>query len=232
MRYTLAVTLVGLLLIGAAWAQDFDRGIDALREGDYEKARSIFEPMAKEGDMYAQDLLGGMYLEGHGVDQNPFEAARWFELAAAQGYASAQYQLGVLYLEGRGVSEDHAAAARWFLLAAIQGIDRAQFNLAFMLSKGIGVTQDEAQAASWLKKAAGQGHATAHNHLGVMYAKGTGLPQDYITAHLHFNVGCALGDAEGCRNREAIEQLLTPADISEAQRRARLCMESSYTDCD
>ena len=56
--------------------------------------------------------------------------------------------------------------------------------------------------------------------------------QDNVTAHMWFNIAGANGAEDGRDNREIIERKMTPADISEAQKRARICMASNYTDCE
>ena len=65
-----------------------------------------------------------------------------------------------------------------------------------------------------------------------MYANGEGVLQDNVTAHMWFNIAGANGAEFGRDNREKIERKMTPADISEAQKRARICMASNYTDCE
>jgi uncharacterized protein len=65
-----------------------------------------------------------------------------------------------------------------------------------------------------------------------MYADGHGVIQDNVTAHMWSNIGGANGNKPGVKNRDIIAKRMTPADISEAQRRARVCMKSNYQDCD
>ena len=65
-----------------------------------------------------------------------------------------------------------------------------------------------------------------------MYDEGSGVSQDNITAHMWYNIGSANGKALGGENRDKLAENMTPADISEAQRRARVCMNSNYQDCD
>ena len=65
-----------------------------------------------------------------------------------------------------------------------------------------------------------------------MYDNGLGVPQDYLAAHMWVNIAGANGDDLAGSKRDAIAEKMTSADISEAQRRARVCMESNYTDCD
>jgi TPR repeat protein len=101
-----------------------------------------------------------------------------------------------------------------------------------MYAKGDGVAQDKAEAARLWRLAAEQGVAEVQTNLGFMYAKGDGVAQDNVQAHMRGNIGCALGNEGGCKLRDLVSEYMTPADISEAQRRARVCMESDYKDCD
>ena len=79
----------------------------------------------------------------------------------------------------------------------------------------------------------GGAHRTLTQYnLGWMYANGEGVLQDNVTAHMWFNIAGANGAEDGRDNREKIERKMTPADISEAQKRARICMASNYTDCE
>ncbi len=79
----------------------------------------------------------------------------------------------------------------------------------------------------WYRRAAEQGDAKAQLQLGNMYHKGEGwgVPQDYIQAHMWFNLAAAnrLADVEGRASlaRYNVEELMTPAQIAEAQRLAR-----------
>ncbi|MCK0101185.1 SEL1-like repeat protein [Pseudohalocynthiibacter sp. F2068] len=65
-----------------------------------------------------------------------------------------------------------------------------------------------------------------------MYEAGEGVPQNYLSAHMWYNISGANGHELGRTNRDKIKAQMTPTDISEAQRLARVCMESNYQDCD
>jgi TPR repeat protein len=91
---------------------------------------------------------------------------------------------------------------------------------------------DYAAALMEWRPLAEAGDASAQNNLGLMYNKGEGVTQDSETAYMRFDIGCALGDKLGCYNRDKLSVMMTPADISEAQRHARICMESAYKDCE
>ena len=217
---------------GMAIAQDYDAGLKAFQAGDFQTALKEWKPLADQGHAYAQNNLGWMYADGEGVPEDDAEAVRWYRLAADQGHADAQNSLGLMYADGEGVVEDDAGAVRWYRLAADQGFADAQNNLGWMYDNGEGVVEDDAEAAGWYRLAADQGLAGAQLNLGVMYANGEGVLQDNVTAHMWFNIAGANGAEDGRDNREKIERKMTPADISEAQKRARICMASNYTDCE
>ena len=153
-----------------------------------------------------------------------------FRPLAEQGDPWAQVLLGVMYEDGEGVPQDYAEAARWYRLAAEWGHPMAQFNLGVMYDNGQGVLQDYAEAVTWYHRAAEQGNERAQTNLGVMYGLGQGVLQDYATAYMWGNIAAANGARPDLRDLMA--EQLSPEQIVEAQRRARVCMESNYQDCD
>ena len=64
--------------------------------GDFEKTDKIIRHMVKQGNSAAQNILGVMYFNGQGVEQDLQEAARLYLLSATQGNAVAQNNLGLL----------------------------------------------------------------------------------------------------------------------------------------
>ncbi len=153
-------------------------------------------------------------------------ALREWRPLAEQGNAKAQYNLGLMYRNGHGVPQDDAEAMGWWRKAAEQGNAGAQNNLGVMYRNGHGVPQDDAEAVGWYRKAAEQGYATAQHNLGVMYGKGLGVPLDYAQAHMWFNlVASRYPPGEDRDNavegRDIVEKMMTPAQISEAEKLAR-----------
>ena len=88
-------------------AQDLDKGMTAYNAGDYAIALKELEPLAEQGDVDAQFILGYMYDEGKGVPQDNKEAMKWYRLAAEQGDAGAEFNLGIMYVSGKGVPQDY-----------------------------------------------------------------------------------------------------------------------------
>ncbi len=121
---------------------------------------------------------------------------------------------------------DYATALREFRPLAEQGIAEAQFNLGLMYLNGDGVPQDYAEAVKWYRKAAEQGNADGQHNLGAMYGKGLNVPHDWVQAHMWFNLAVSRyppGEDRdrAIKNRDIVAKVMTPAQISEAQKLAR-----------
>lgn len=117
---------------------------------------------AEAGSAEARFDLGNRYLNGSGVEQNNFEALRWFTLSAEQGNSNAQYNIAVMYLNGIGVVKDPEQAVEWFLKAANNGDVNSQFTLGIILFNGqLNVPQNTAEAYKWFTLAGAGGHQTA-----------------------------------------------------------------------
>src|SRR5215468_2523412 len=95
--FMLALLVVGFAppaMAGSAAANKAYQG------GDYKAALAELQPLAKAGDPKAERLLGKMYSDGLGVEQDYKQAALWYQRSANQGYAAAMADLGDLYFYG------------------------------------------------------------------------------------------------------------------------------------
>ncbi len=98
--------------------------------------------------------------------------------------------------------------------------------------RGIAIlSEDPVQAVKLFRKSAERGFDEAQFNMGASYEFGRGVPQDYVTAHMWYNLAAALGHDGGPIARDRVAVVMTPADISEAQRRARACQASHYKNC-
>ena len=79
------ITAVFLAFAVPISAQDFNRGVEAYRSGDYVTAMNEWRPLAEQGNMIAQYALGVMYENGVGVLQDNVIAHMWYNLSAANG---------------------------------------------------------------------------------------------------------------------------------------------------
>jgi TPR repeat protein len=164
---------------------------------------------ADQGSANAQNALGGMYLEGHGVPRSSSEAVKWFRMSADQDHT--QWQLGI---RDFGFRQNYAEDLENF----------ARRHLGIIYELGLGLPQNYAEAATWFRKAADRGDSDAQVELGKMYLEGRGVPQNYVLAHMWFNLAAAKeyndNYREGSLNRERTEKMMTPAQVTEAQKLA------------
>jgi uncharacterized protein len=108
-------------LVAISTAADFNSGLTAYNKGDYTTAAKEWRPLAEQGVAAAQFNLGLLYLDGHGVPQDPAEAAKWFTKSAEQDYTQAQHNLGAMYGAGQGVKRDYVQAYKWLNICAAKG---------------------------------------------------------------------------------------------------------------
>jgi len=176
-RILLAAFFVVCLALPAR--ADFDKGKQAFDRGDYETALSELLPLAKQGDPKSQHILGEMYADGLGVDQDYAAALKWNKLSAEQDYAPAMADLGDLYYYGNGVGEDQAEALKWYKKGADLGDPDAEYAYGLLFHDGsAGLKQDFGTAFNWFLRAAAQGDAEATNMVGYMHDSGEGMPED------------------------------------------------------
>ena len=144
MRLITALLLV-LSTTSTAARADFNDGVVALTMGNYDQALETLMPLANTANhAYAQYFLGRMYAAGQGVEQDPAEAAKWYQKAAEQGVAEAQFRLGGLYQHGDGVPQDMEYAYAWYSVATHLG--HAKATGAFAESKDQLTAEEFAEA--------------------------------------------------------------------------------------
>lgn len=117
------------------------------------------------------------------------------------------------------------------------GNPEAQVYLAVMLANGRGLNQDQQAAVYWWRRAALQGNPFGQGGLGVAYANGRGVPMNYVTAYMWYNLAAAnhidqFFAQNGARLRDDLASRMTRMEVSEAQRRSRVCFNSNYQNCD
>ena len=167
---------------------------------NYDAALPQFRKAADRGYAAGQAILGAMYGNGQGVQQDYAQALAWSRKAADHGSALAQTNLGIMYERGQGIPQDYAQALAWYRKAADQDYAAAQFGLGTMYQSGRGLPQDYPQAMAWYHKAAGQGYAAAQTNLGIMYERGQGVPQDYTRAVEWYRKAADRGNAVAQNN--------------------------------
>ena len=138
---------------------------------------------AEQDDIKAQCLLGICYEEGHGVEQDKAEAAKWYRKAAeqcqkatGQEHVEVQLFLGDRYYRGLGVEQDKAEAVKWYRKAAERGNPEARWQLRKIekAENEVWVLTGEVvptEPIETVRAAADAQDAEAHRKLGLRYEK-------------------------------------------------------------
>jgi uncharacterized protein len=140
---------------------DYEDGVNAAFNGNFDLAFHEFSVAAEEGLDLAQYNLAILYFMGQGVEKDVASAFKWTKAAAEQGHTAAQYNLGSLYFSGDGTDEDVDQAVHWYSEAAAGGHPEAAYLLAKMYQEGEGVKQDLVLAHAWASSAINSDHPEA-----------------------------------------------------------------------
>ena len=122
---------------------------------------------ADSGSSRAMLTLGGMAINGTGMDKDPAEARRWLEKAAGSGEAEAHDALGQMYEAGEGTAKDPAKAVEMYESAAKRDFVKSMLRLGLIHLNGLGVTKDGKQAVEWFKRASDKGSVEGMMALGT-----------------------------------------------------------------
>jgi uncharacterized protein len=184
---------------------------------DIAKAFAWFEKSAAQGVARAQWNLGELYATGiAGVPADTRKATALCKRAAHAGFVPAQATLGALFARAK----KYDRAVHWWDLAAQKNDPEALFNLAQVYRKGMGVPTDAQKANHYLLAAAEAGLAVAQARLGVAYGMGDDMVQDGIEAGKWLILAARQGEPTARANRDHARTLVSPAQWTEAQRRA------------
>ena len=158
------------------------------------------------------------------------DAYKKYRLAAARGDTrAAQFCLGVMFGDSSwGVPGDEEQIASAVLNLAERGDAKAQTIMGVLCGNAQGTMQGDAQAVEWFRLAAEQGDPWAQFKLGRSYETGRGIPVDRIEAHKWLSLGTPkLRDELWEANEDfedatdAVEAKMSPAEVAEAEKRAR-----------
>jgi Sel1 repeat len=153
---TLIVAFVLLAVLPVpAYADDYAKGIEAYEARNFDKARKVFEALAKEGGARAQYRIGAMYDLGIGAAADHATALEWYRKAAAHGRLQAYLMLAISYRDGAGVPKDlvlsHVFASipvrEWGKLDLAER-DKLSKQLAAILTKEQRAESEELQSQS------------------------------------------------------------------------------------
>ncbi|HJU04833.1 MAG TPA: tetratricopeptide repeat protein [Nitrospiraceae bacterium] len=145
-----------------------EEAVALYRAGKYAEAFPKYLTLSEQGDVQSQIIVGQMYEEGLGVQQNLGQARHWYEAAADRNSLEAQHRLGYLFYQ----ANDWTNAFTWYQRAASRDYLPALWRLAWLYKQGKGVAVDQNKAYSLLERAAKSGHIFSKRDLAIMLLKG------------------------------------------------------------
>lgn len=185
---------------------------------DLAHAFAWYEKAAAQNLPQAQWNLGELYATGlPGLKADAKKATMLCKRAANAGFVPAQATLGALFARAK----KHDRAMHWWSMAAEQGDLEALFNAGQSYRLGLGVDKNEAKAFALLLRAAQGGLAAAQSRIGLAYATGEGVALDPIEAAKWFELAALGGDTAAAANWDRARKTLSPAQQTEADRRAQ-----------
>ena len=185
--------------------------------------------------------LAKMNEAGRGAPVSMRDAVALYQLAAIQGAPAGLARLTKLSLSGRldalyapqelvgwitpALDEtENDPAIVWMQTQSRAGVRAAQASLGKWY-----LTQDgrEAEGIKLIRSAATAGHVPSQYRLGAAYSIGDGIDLDYVQAYAWLNVAGASGHEKSIETRGLITDLMTPDQVAEAQKIARIYFEEA-----
>lgn len=112
------------------------------------------------------------------------------------------------------------------------GNAQAQLLLGTMYDYGLGIPEDDGEALKWYRKAAEQGYADAQYKVGANYANGYGVNQNLIFSYQWLSLSAVQGDPDAKKAIKVVADLMTPNQITDAQKLSSVCFSNNYIGCD
>lgn len=153
MKIFLLITIVLFISMVNASEQDdvFAEGQKAFLDKEYDRAHSIWLPLASGGYAPAQDTIGYLYSNGLGVKKDHEKAVEWYKNAVVGNNLEAMFNLGNAYRLGKGVSKDFAKAEDLYRKSYCSGYKYSVVGLAALYYSGNLQPKSEAEEIA-LKK--------------------------------------------------------------------------------
>jgi TPR repeat protein len=175
-------------------------------------------------------LLGRMYDDGKGVEQNGEEAIKYYKMAIEKGDCHAMNNLGYMYYNGKGVERNYDEAIKYYKMSIEKGNSHAMFNLGLMYQYGDGVEQNYDEAIKYYKMAIEKGDSDAMNNLGHMFHTGFDVEKNFEEAIKYYKMAIEKGDSDAMYNLgimyhfgEGVEQ-----NVEEAIKYYKMAIEKDF----
>ena len=124
-----------------------------IESGDETSAFEMCHRAAVKGEIKSMTMLGLMYLEGTGVEQDTFKAMVWFEKAHNAGNPAASRMLGLMHLDKKYIEPDLELGKLYIEVSALRGDGIGQYLFSAILRRH----RDKDRWLEFLQKSADSG---------------------------------------------------------------------------
>jgi TPR repeat protein len=145
-------------------------------EAKYEEARENFELARSRGNSKAIHMLGLIFSEGLGVEEDKAKAFEYFGIASSKNIAESHYMLGLYFEKGLAVDVDYDKAFHYYTFAANKRVSDASRRLGNLHYLGRGTEKDHQKAYDCFKKEAVAGSGEAASNIATMIELGFAAP--------------------------------------------------------
>ena len=186
---------------------------------------------AERGDPKAMDVLGDMYAEGRGVQENFAEAAKWYRRSADAGYPETFAGMGMLSLvKAMGLASDDESAVR--LAHDESKKDEFWRFLHYPQEYPVRNQVELKEALRWLRKGAEEGHdARAQLILALLTSSGVGMEKDPVQAVKWMRLAATkLPEAQYMMGMFYLDGLGVVQDLAEAAKWLRKAVDQNNPD--
>lgn len=210
--------------LGAAYAVGFE-----WLPRDFVQAHRWFVRASENGHPVAPVHVGRMLKIGYGVARDPAEAVKWFRIAMERDNPTGAYELARLYETGQyQFPADPKKAMDLYRRAARDGSLSSAYRLGqFYYFGWPEVTKDYREAAKWFERSVETHHFPAYRYLATIYTEEKGSAYDPVEGLKWLIVDDATDlMPQYLKDRhEKLRAALSPAQIAEAERRAKVWLE-------
>lgn len=248
-----AVALLAVLFLNLAAnaAESRDQAaIAAYNRGDFQTALKLFREEAEAGSLPAHHIVGSMYMEGKGTQQNYAAAMKWFERGEQLGDPNSMSNAAVLYLDGKGVPQDLVKARALLRRAAAITEDASLRDKVWTVHEMTWQKDTQSPPEAWIpfkqayarkqfataleeaQKLADKGNALAQYLLGRMYDAGQGTPRNAELSFKWLTLSAAQNQplAQVLLGNSYMNGRIGPKDEQEAARLLRLSADQGNPD--
>ena len=185
-----------------------------------------FKPATHDGNPVAVNVVAGVAFAIKDLALSGMPTREEMDRAVD----AAQFQYGLQAAQ----AGDYLNALMTFSWLAEGGHADAQGALGILYREGRGVPQDLDEAVKWFRLGARRGDPGAQTSLGLAYFDGKGVAANPTKALVWFTVAASKAGANSpaAQNRDRLRQIMTPAQMQEAEDLAQRCTTSNFADCD